>query len=76
MHDNLKQYEEKIMNCDESFFMDYENLKLSDGLESKSFELWSMLVECWRSEGMKEMDKAKIWHLIERLVKLGNKLNF
>lgn len=77
-HSNLKPYQNQIENCDEVFFMDHENVRLHDveAFPLESPEIWDMLIDCWKSDHITEIDQAKIWHYVQRLVKLGNMLNF
>ena len=67
----LKPFENKIMNCDENFFLDFEkNIKLEKEIQM----IGARLKKYWLCDQLTTTDRAYIWGYIQNLLKIGNKI--
>ena len=68
---HIGPYTEKIMECNESFFLDYQtNICGSDEIMIYG----PKLREVWEATTTTDMDKAQIWVFFHKLIKLGSKI--
>lgn len=68
---HIMPYTDKIMECNESFFLDYQNnIKGSDEIMMYG----PKLREVWEAKSTTDMDKAQIWIFFHKLIKLGSKI--
>ena len=68
--DHTSPYADKINDCDEAFFLDYQN-NIKNTNEILTYA--PKLKQIWEAESTSEMDKAQIWLFFHKLLKLGEK---
>jgi hypothetical protein len=66
-------YSKQISECDEGFFLNFDNLKPSNISESNV--MFAMkLKDIWVSDSITTEQKAQIWLYFQRLLKFGNNI--
>lgn len=69
--EHITPYTDQIMDCNESFFLDYKN-NLKGTNEILMYA--PRLKQVWESDKTTDLDKAQIWLYFHKLIKLGNKV--
>jgi hypothetical protein len=70
---HITPYIDKILECNESFFLDYQsNIKGTDEIMIYGPKLKNV----WESNKLTEIQKAEIWMFFHKLINLGNRCSF
>ena len=64
-------YYDKIMNCDESFFLNFEN---NIDMQTENILYGMKLVHIWSSKSTSDINKMHIWYYFQKLLKLSKKI--
>ncbi|NBU33965.1 hypothetical protein EB118_03100 [bacterium] len=67
---SAKYYKEKLFNCDEHFFLDFDNFDLS----AENNVLGRKIKNIWLSSEITNEQKAYIWLYFQRLYRAGEKV--
>lgn len=68
--EHTEPYLDKIMDCNEAFFLDYQN---NIGGSNEILTYAPKLKQVWEAKTTTDMDKAQIWLFFHKLLKLGEK---
>lgn len=68
---SIEKYKKYIIECDEDFFLKFEeNLDI----EEDNIILGCKIREIWKSSETSDLQKAKIWNYLNKLIKIGEKV--
>lgn len=70
----VKPYSKQIFECNEDFFLDFDNLKSSYDLSSDNILLGMRIKNIWLSNEITDRHKAYIWLYFQKLLKAGEKV--
>jgi hypothetical protein len=70
--DSIGPYKQEIINCNESFFLDFENNLQKDVLTQDNLLQGMKLKKMWTSD-IDEKCKARIFVYFHKLIKIGEK---
>ena len=71
--EHIKPYSVHIFNCDEQFFLDFENNVDSD-IVQKNILMCLKITNLWSSSDITNEQKAYIWLYLQKLIKSGEKV--
>ncbi len=71
----VKPYKEKIFECDEDFFVNFET-NLKGDLTQDDFLFGSKLKSMWMTKEPSVETKAKIFYYFQKLIKCGEKCGY
>jgi hypothetical protein len=72
---NVSPYKNQIYECNENFFMDFEN-NLKHHLDDENILVGMRIKNMWNSPNITETQKAYIWLYFQKLLKAGEKVVF
>jgi hypothetical protein len=70
---SVNPYRKQIFNCDEDFFLNFDNLK-ETGLTSEDLLFGGKIRNIWLTTDITDHQKAYIWLYFQKLVKAGEKI--
>lgn len=73
----VEQYKKYIFNCDEDFFLNFDNINLTKiGFTQDDLVLITKVRNIWVSSNITDTHKAHIWLYLQKLTKAGEKVIF
>jgi hypothetical protein len=69
----VSPYKREIMDCNESFFLNYEN-NLSNHMSNDNILMGMKIKNMWLAPETTDVQKAHIWMYIQKLLKAGEKI--
>jgi len=68
---SIERYKKYIIDCDEDFFLKFEeNLDI----DQENILIGCKIREIWKSSDTTDLQKAKIWNFLNKLIKIGEKV--
>ena len=71
---HILPYKQHIFDCDEQFFLDFENNCISDETVKNNFLTCMKIKNVWSSDEITNEKKAYIWLYLQKLIKSGEKV--
>jgi len=71
---NLTPYKKQIFDCNEDFFLNFENTLSSSELSQDNIMLGTKLKNMWHSSSTTNHQKAYIWMYFQKLIKAGERV--
>ena len=68
---SIEPYKKYIIECDEDFFLKFED---NLDIEEDNIIPGCKIREIWKSADTTELQKAKIWNYLNKLIKIGEKV--
>lgn len=70
----IASYKKQIMDCDESFFLNFESNLSSKDLTTENLLTGLKIKKMWLSSDITDMHKARIWWYFHKLLQAGQKV--
>lgn len=70
----VSPYQQQIFDCNENFFLDFENNLTKSGLTVDNVLAGMKIKNMWLSEEITDRQKAYIWLYFQKLLKAGEKV--
>lgn len=71
----VEPYKKYIFNCDEDFFLNFDNLNLTNiGFSKDDLVLITKIRSIWVSSNINDNHKAHIWLYLQKLTRAGEKV--
>jgi hypothetical protein len=71
---SIKPYKSELFDCNENFFLDYENNLEKSDLQAVDTSLILKVKELWLSSTITDNQKAYIWLYLQKLYKAGEQI--
>lgn len=72
--EHIKPYTVHIFECDEQFFLDFQNNMTDDDFVQKNILTALKITSLWTSSDITNEQKAYIWLYLQKLIKAGEKV--
>jgi hypothetical protein len=72
---SIRPYKKEIFDCNENFFLDYENNLEKSDIEAVDTTLILKVKELWLSSSITDTQKAYIWLYLQKLYKAGEQIS-
>lgn len=71
---HILEYKQHIFDCDEQFFLNFEDNCMSDEAVKNNFLTCMKIKNVWTSDDITNEQKAYIWLYLQKLIRSGEKV--